>query len=52
MLLDIVRVVFGRLPLVHGVEVNMRIVGIDRLEESPEGILEAGSSQRLTTQKR
>ena len=44
-LLDVVRIVLGRLPLVHGVEVEAGIVGLDGLEESPESILEAASAQ-------
>ena len=49
-LLDVVHVVLGRLLLVHGVKVNAGIFGLDGLEESSESILEATSSQRLTTQ--
>ena len=41
-LLDVVGIVLGRLPLVHRVEVEARIVGLDGLEESPKSILEAG----------
>jgi hypothetical protein len=48
-LLDVVRIVLGRLPLVHGVEVDAGIVGLDGLEESSKGILEAASGQRSTT---
>jgi len=44
-LLDVVGIVLGRLPLVHGVEVNARIAGLDGLEETSEGILEAASGQ-------
>jgi len=44
-LLDVVGVVLGRLPLVHGVEVETGIVGLDGLEESPESILEAAPGQ-------
>ena len=32
-LLDIVRIAFGRLPLVHRVEVYAGIIGLDGLEE-------------------
>ena len=40
-LLNVVGIVLGRLPLVHGVEVETGIIGLDRLEESFESILEA-----------
>jgi len=40
-LLDVVGIVLGRLPLVHRVEVDARIVGLDGLEEGSESILEA-----------
>ena len=43
--LDIVRIVLGRLPLVHRVKVNARIVHLHGLEERSESILEAGSGQ-------
>ena len=49
-LLDVVGIVLGRLLLVHCVEVEARIVGLDWLEESPESILEAVSGQQSTTQ--
>ena len=42
-LLDVVGIVLGCLPLVHCVEVYARIVGLDRLEEGSESILEAES---------
>ena len=45
-LLDVVGIVLGRLPLVHRVEVDARIAGLDWLEESSEGILEATSDQQ------
>ena len=48
-LLDVVGIVLGRLPLVHGVEVEARIAGLDWLEESSESILEAASGQQLAT---
>ena len=44
-LLDVVHVVLGRFPLVHGVEIDAGIVGLDGLEESSEGILEATFGQ-------
>ena len=49
-LLDVVGIVLGRLPLVHGVEVETGIVGLDGLKESSESILEATSSRRSTVQ--
>ena len=49
-LLDILRVVLGCLPLVHGVEVESRIISLDGLEECPEGILEAEFAQWSATQ--
>ena len=49
-LLGAVRVVLGCLPLVHSVEVDMGIIGLDGLEESPESILKAISGQRSETQ--
>ena len=49
-LLDVVGIVLGRLPLVHGVEVEARIAGLDWLEESSESILEAASGQQLATE--
>ena len=45
-LLDVVRIVFGSLPLVHRVEVDARVIGFDGLEESSKSILEAASAQR------
>jgi len=50
MLLDVVRIVLGRLPLVHGVEVDAGIIGLDGLEERPQGVLEATPSQRSAMQ--
>lgn len=38
---DIGHVIFGRLPLVHCVEIEPRIVVLDRLEEYPQSIFEA-----------
>ena len=38
-LLDEVRVVLRRLPLVHRVEVGVGVVGLDGWEESSESIL-------------
>ena len=49
MLLDEVRIVLGRLPLVHRVEVDARVIGLDGLEERSESILEAASGQRSAT---
>ena len=37
-LLNIVRIVFGGLPLVHRVEVEVGIIGLDGLEERPESL--------------
>ena len=44
-LLNVVRIVLHCLPLVHGVEVESRIVGLDGLEKGPESILEATFTQ-------
>jgi hypothetical protein len=41
-LLDVVRVILGRLPLVHRVEIETGVVVLDGLEEHSESILEAG----------
>ena len=49
-LLDVVHIVLGRLPLVHGVEVDTGIIGLDGLEERSQGVLEATPSQRTATQ--
>jgi hypothetical protein len=49
-LLDIVGIVLGRFPLVHRVEVEACIVGLDGLEESSESILDAACSQQSATQ--
>ena len=35
-----------RLPVIHGIEVEAGIVGLDGLEESPESILQATFGQR------
>ena len=45
-LLDVVRVVLHRLPVVHRIEVEAGIVGLDGLEECPESILQATFGQR------
>ena len=50
MLLDEVRIVLGRLPLVHRVEVDARVIGLDGLEERSESILETTSGQRSALQ--
>ena len=49
-LLDVVRVVFGGLPLVHRIEVEPRVVVLDRYEERSESILETTSVQRSAIQ--
>jgi len=49
-LLDVVHIVLGRLPLVHGVEVDTGIIGLDGLEEGSQGVLETTPSQRSETQ--
>ena len=49
-LLDVVHIVLGRLPLVHGVEVDTGIIGLDGLEERSQSILDATPGQRSTTQ--
>jgi len=48
-LLDIVCIVLGRLLLVHGVEVDAGIVGLDGREKRSQGILEATLSQQSRT---
>jgi len=45
-LLDVVGIVLGRLPLVHRVEVEARIINLDWLEESSKNILEAAPGQQ------
>ena len=52
-LLDIFRIVLGRLPLVHCVEVGAGIIGLgpDGLEERSQSVLEAMPSQQSTTQQ-
>ena len=49
-LLDVVHIVLGRLPLVHGVEVDAGIIGLDGLEERSQSVLDATPIQRSTTQ--
>ena len=49
-LLDVVGIVLGRFPLVHGVEVEAGIFRLDGLEESSESILKATSGQRSVMQ--
>ena len=49
-LLDIVHAVLGRLLLVHRIEVEARIIGLDGSKESSENILEAVFGQRLVAQ--
>jgi len=51
MLLDVVGIILGRHPLVHGVEVDAGIIGLDGLKERPESILKATFSQRSETQE-
>ena len=43
--LDVVRIVLGRLPLVHGVEVNAGVICLDGRNEISESILDARSGQ-------
>ena len=45
-LLNIVGVVFSRLPLVHCIEVETSVIVLDGLEERSESILEAAFVQR------
>ena len=45
-LLDVVCVVFSRLPLVDVVEVEARIVALDRFEEHFESMMETTAIQR------
>ena len=49
-LLDVVRVIFGGLSLVHRIEVEPRVVVLDGLEERSESILETMSVQRSAIQ--
>ena len=49
-LLDVVRIVLCRFPLVHRVEVDACIISLDGLEESSESILEATSGHQSETQ--
>ena len=44
-LLNVGRIVLGRLSLVHRIEVEPRIVVLDGLEKHPKGILETTISQ-------
>jgi len=44
-LLDVVRIVLGRLPLAHRVEVGAKTISLDGLGETSDSILEATSSQ-------
>jgi hypothetical protein len=44
-LLDVVGIVLGGLPLVHRVEVDAGIIGLDGLKEGPESILKTTFSQ-------
>ena len=48
-LLDIVRIIVGRLPVVHCVEVETRIFVLNGFEERFESVMEATSAQRLAT---
>ena len=45
-LLDVVRVVFSRLSLVHRVEIESSVVVLDGLEQCPKSILEAAFVQQ------
>ena len=47
---DVARVVLGRFPLVHGVEVDAVIIGLSGLEENSESILKTMSCQPPATQ--
>ena len=49
-LIDIVCIVLHRLPLVHRIEVEAGVIGLDGLEERSESILEAKSGQRSAVQ--
>ena len=49
-LLDVVRIILGRLPLVHRVEVEAGIICLDGLEEGSQSVLEAAPRQRSATQ--
>ena len=43
--LDVVRIVLGRLPLVHGVEVNAGVICLDGRDETSESVVDAGCGQ-------
>ena len=47
-----VRIIVGRLLIVHRIEIGTGIVSLDGLEETPEGILEATSGQRSAIQQK
>ena len=49
--LDVVRIVLGRLPLVHCVKVNAGVSCLCGLEEMSESLLEAGSGQRAAIKR-
>ena len=46
----VIRIIIGRLPLVHRVEVEACIAGLDGLKERSESILEATSVQQSAVQ--
>jgi len=43
--LHVLGIVLGRLPFVHGVEIEFGVIVLDGLEEHPQGILDAISSK-------
>jgi len=48
-LLDVVHIILSRLPLVHRVEVEAGIVGLDGLEERSESFLKTTWAERSAT---
>lgn len=49
-LLDVVRIVVSRLPLVHRVEIEPGVVVLDGLEERPEGVFQTAFIRRSAMQ--
>ena len=50
--LDVVRIVLGRFPLVHGVEVNAGVICLDGRDEVSQNVMDAGSGQRTAIRGR
>ena len=45
--LHVLGIVLGRLPFVHGVEIDFGVIVLDGLEENPEGVLDTRVSGQL-----